>query len=82
MHGENALRKSLTKCPAALFLGSVKQDIQSTGCSSRCMANRTCCGVRSTSMASNSTFWMQKRRDKVAAKRFFRRVLRSSVSVA
>src|ERR1700731_4464000 len=27
----------------------------STRCSSRCVANRTCCGVRSTSMAPNST---------------------------
>jgi hypothetical protein len=28
-----------------------------TRCSSRCVANRTCCGARLTSTARNSTFW-------------------------
>jgi putative transposase len=42
-----------------------------------CAASLTCCGVRSTSTSPNSAS-MQKRRDKAAATRFFKYVLRSS----
>jgi putative transposase len=42
------------------------------------VANRTCCGVRVDEHGAELDILVQKRRDKAAAKRFFKRVLRSS----
>ena len=44
-------------------------------CSSRSTARSGTCGARSTSTATCSTFWSQSRRNAVAAKKFFRRLL-------
>ena len=49
-------------------------------CLYRCVVNLICYGVRLMSMEPNSTSWCRHggtRRDKAAAERFFRRVLRS-----